>query len=533
MNYLKIGIDVGGTNTDAVLLDQNNRLLAALKSPTTADVATGIWSAVDGVLQQAGVDPGAIRHVMVGTTACTNALIERKGLARTAVLRLGAPATTSVEPLFAWDDDLRAAIGGGRGYLLKGGFEYDGRLIDTEPDPAEIDRVIQELQAEEIEAVAISCVFSPVRADHEKQVAAQIAAALGPGVPISLSHEIGSIGLLERENSAVLNATLARVADRFTRGVEQGLQQRGITADVFFSQNDGTLMALGYARRYPILTIGSGPTNSIRGAAFLTGLSDCVVVDIGGTSTDVGVLVRGFPRQSAIAVEIGGVQTNFRMPDLVSVGLGGGSVVRHGAGALRIGPDSVGYRLVSEALAWGGDTLTTTDIVVAAGSAAIADERCDPARVAHLAPELIAAVQAEMRRIIETCIDRVRTSQAAVPVVLVGGGSILAPDHLTGAAALIRPDNYMYANAIGAAIAQVSGEVDRMWALEGISRAEAVEQARQEAIQEAIRAGADPETVGIVDVEDTPLAYLPGVAVRIRAKAAGTLRTGVWQESRS
>ena len=533
MNYLKIGIDVGGTNTDAVLLDQENRLLAALKSPTTADVATGIWNAVDGVLQQAAVDPGAIRHVMVGTTACTNALIERKGLARTAVIRLGAPATTSVEPLFAWEDDLRLAIGGGQSYLCQGGFEYDGRLIDTEPDRQEIEGVIRELQAANVEAVAVAGVFSPVRPDHEKQVAAWLAAALGPDVPISLSYEIGSIGLLERENSAVLNATLARVASNFTRGVEQGLQERGIRAEVFFSQNDGTLMALDYARRYPILTIGSGPTNSIRGAAFLTGLSDCVVVDIGGTSTDVGVLVRGFPRQSAIAVEIGGVQTNFRMPDLVSVGLGGGSIIRPGAHGLSIGPDSVGYRLSQAGLAWGGSTLTTTDVVIAAGRAQIADPRCDPARVAHLEPGLLETAQRQIRQTVETCIDRIRTSALPVPVVLVGGGSILAPDALAGAAAVIRPENYMYANAIGAAIAQVSGEVDRMWALEGISHAEAVEQARQEAIQEAIRAGADPQTVGIVDVEDTPLAYLPGVAVRIRAKAAGTLRTVVWQESQS
>ncbi|MEZ4571318.1 MAG: hydantoinase/oxoprolinase family protein [Thermomicrobiales bacterium] len=94
---------------------------------------------------------------------------------------------------------------------------------------------------------------------------------------------------------------------------------------MFFSQNDGTLMALEYATRYPILTVASGPANSIRGAAFLSRLEDAIVVDVGGTSTDIGILVKGFPRESSIAVDIGGVRTNFRMPDLISIALGGGT----------------------------------------------------------------------------------------------------------------------------------------------------------------------------------------------------------------
>ncbi len=102
---------------------------------------------------------------------------------------------------------------------------------------------------------------------------------------------------------------------------------------MFFAQNDGTLMALDYAVRFPILTIGSGPSNSIRGAAFLTGLSDALVADVGGTSTDFGMLVGGFPRESAAAVDIGGVQTNFRMPDVLAIALGGGTVVRESADA--------------------------------------------------------------------------------------------------------------------------------------------------------------------------------------------------------
>src|SRR4029079_11968685 len=108
-------------------------------------------------------------------------------------------------------------------------------------------------------------------------------------------------------------------------------------------------MRRDYPVRHPVLTIGSGPANSIRGAAFLTGASDTLVADVGGTSTDVGVLVNGFPRESSTAVEVGGIRTNFRMPDLVAIALGGGSIVEDAEPVPHVGPASVGYRLRQDA----------------------------------------------------------------------------------------------------------------------------------------------------------------------------------------
>ena len=102
----------------------------------------------------------------------------------------------------------------------------------------------------------------------------------------------------------------------------------------------GGLITLEYALEFPVLTIGCGPTNSIRGAAHLSGATDALVVDIGGTTTDIGVLVDGFPRQSAHAVEIGGIRTNFRMPDVLSVGLGGGTTIRETESGTTVGPDT-------------------------------------------------------------------------------------------------------------------------------------------------------------------------------------------------
>src|SRR5439155_14454989 len=188
-----------------------------------------------------------------------------------------------------------------------------------------------------------SSVFSPVNNEFEQR-AAEIVGEELPDAAISLSHEIGRIGLLERENATIMNACLRDLAVQIVEAFNAALAEFGIDAPVYLSQNDGTLMSVDYAERYPVATFASGPTNSMRGAAFLSGILDCAVVDIGGTTSDVGVLQNGFPREASIAVEIGGVRTNFRMPDVFSFGRGGGSLVRDD-GAVTIGPDSVGYEL--------------------------------------------------------------------------------------------------------------------------------------------------------------------------------------------
>ena len=289
---------------------------------------------------------------------------------------------------------------------------------------------------------------------------------------------------------------------------------------VYLGQNDGTLMSVDYAKRYPIFTIACGPTNSIRGASFLTQEKDAVVVDIGGTTTDVGVLAHGFPRESMVAVEIGDVRTNFRMPDLVSVGLGGGSLVRQlEDGSVTVGPDSVGYLVTKKARCFGGDTLTATDIVVAKG---LAEGVGDPALVADLDPALVDAAYVEITRIIEDAVDAMKTSAGDVTVILVGGGSILAPDQLEGSDNVLRPENFGVANAVGSAIAQVSGQIAKVFSLTETPRDQALAESKQRACDEAIEAGADPSTVEVVDVEDIPMAYL-GDALCIRVKAVGDL----------
>lgn len=208
------------------------------------------------------------------------------------------------------------------------------------------------------------------------------------------------------------------------------------------------------------------------------------------------------------------------MPDLVSIGLGGGTIIRlKDDGEFTVGPDSVGYKLPEKALVFGGDTLTTTDVVVALGIAEIGDKE----KVAHLDQEVLEKIYAKIVESVEVAIDKMKTSAEPVPVILVGGGSILLPDKLEGASSVLKPENFGVANAIGSAIAQVSGQIERVFSLDELGREKTLELAKNIAKEEAVNAGADPDDITIVDLEDVPLAYLPGNATRIRVKATGSL----------
>lgn len=512
---MRIGIDVGGTNTDAVCMD-GTRVIATTKAATTEDVTGGIVTALKELEKSPGVEMGRVKAVMIGTTHFTNALVEARRLAPTAAIRLGLPATAALPPFTDWPDHMIAAMAG-RPYLCHGGVEFDGRPISP-LEEAEIREVARDLKANGTRSVAISSVFSPVSADDEIR-AAEILQSELPDVMVSLSHEIGRIGLLERENATIINAALRELAPTILDSLAGTVRQAGIPGRLYLSQNDGTLMDVDFARRYPVATFASGPTNSMRGAAFLSGLGNCAVVDVGGTTTDVGILVNDFPREAGTEVNVAGIRTNFRMPDVISIGLGGGSLVRENGSEVTIGPDSVGYRLSERALVYGGDTLTATDVAVAAGIAEVGDASL----VRDLPKSSVKSMLEAAARMATEVVDRMRTSEDPIPVVAVGGGSFLVPDELEVASEVHRPDHYAVANAIGAAIAQVGGEVDRVFPVEPGQRSAVVEQAKGEARERAVAAGADPATVEIIDVDEVPIAYLPGNATRIRVKAVGDL----------
>lgn len=529
MPQFRIGIDVGGTHTDSVILDQDNKVVGVAKVNTTNDVITGIRNALQSVLSVSTIDPNKIIAVMFGTTHCTNAIVERKRLVKVGLLRIGKISTSSIPPLFALPKDLvdsTASVA----VMANGGHEYDGREI-VPLDESEIHRAARLFGDSKVRSIAISSVFSPVSESHEKRVAKIILEYL-PNTPISLSSAIGSIGLIARENATFLNAALVDVADSAITSFEQAMKEVGITeARLFLTQNDGTLMTTSYAKKYPVRTIACGPTNSIRGAAFLTGITDGLIVDIGGTTTLVGALVKGFPRESGVATNIGGISTNFRMPDILALGCGGGTIIRTTEnGEIRVGPDSVGYELTEKGLSWGGDCITSTDIALANGHLVIQDGKCDPARLSSLDREFTQKAAEKIVQMVEDAVDRMKTTSAPVDVVLVGGGGIIIPSSryssFAGASRVIRPELFQYANAVGAAIAQASGEVDRIFSYENSTREKVVEEAIEMCKSDAMKAGAIPHTVRVVDVEQIPMGYVSAKALRIRAKAVGDLALG-------
>jgi N-methylhydantoinase A/oxoprolinase/acetone carboxylase beta subunit len=493
----RIGIDVGGTNTDAVLL-ADREVVHAVKTPTTPDVTTGIVTALAELSARPDVSGNAIGGVVIGTTHFVNAVVQRQGLARVAAVRIGLPAAASLPPFCDWPQDL-AELVCGEVFMLEGGHDYDGRPI-VPFDEAGMRHAARQIRESGIRSVAVAAILQEEC----------------PQAVVTLSRDLGRIGLLERENAALLNAALIDLARVTVDGFTAAIAASRITAPLYLTQNDGTVMAARLATAMPVMSFASGATNSMRGAAFLSGLADAMVVDVGGTSTDIGQLRRGFPREANSVVEVGGVRTLFRMPDLLSIGLGGGSLVERDP--LAVGPQSVGYRLTSDALVFGGDTLTATDAAVAAGVASIGDA----ARVSNLPRSLAHAVLEAARHKIEEAIDRMKTEAGDLPLIAVGGGAFLVPDRLAGISQVIRVPHGEHANAVGAAIAQISGETDQIY--RDLARNEAIAAAEAQAKERAVAAGADPETLETVDVEGMPLAYLPGNALRVRVRVAGKMQ---------
>jgi N-methylhydantoinase A/oxoprolinase/acetone carboxylase beta subunit len=510
----RIGIDVGGTNTDAVLIEEG-KVAGAVKAPTSEDVTTGILDSLKGLAATGVLKDGKIDGVMIGTTHFINAVVQRRHLTKVGALRLGMPASASLPPFCDWPEDLADLVRGGV-WMVEGGHEFDGRPF-MPLDEAAVTRAAKEMAAAGLEAVAISSIFSPLDPSHEKRAAELVAVEL-PGAAITCSSDLGRIGLLERENAGLLNAGLADLARETIAAFEKAIRDSGIEAPLFITQNDGTVVEAAQARRLPVYSFASGATNSMRGAAYLSGMQDAMVIDVGGTTTDVGQLKNGFPREANSVVKVGGVRTLFRMPDLLSIGLGGGSHVQ--LDPLKVGPVSVGYRLLRDGVAFGGKQLTTTDAAVALGILPIGDR----AKVAHLDEATCRKIFAESARLAEEAIDRMKTEAGDVPLIAVGGGAFLIPDKLPGVSRVIHVRHGDCANAVGAAIAQVSGECDQIF--RDMTRTDAIAAAQGIASDRAVAAGADRRSLSTIESEDMPLAYLPGNSVRVRVRVVGDVAAG-------
>lgn len=531
----RIGVDVGGTNTDAVIIDtriadsREKSVTAAAKTTTSfPSVTDGIEGAVRAVLEESGIDRQRIASLAIGTTHFLNAIVERseRHLSRVAVVRLSKSFTREVPPFSDFPADLRDII---RGYCtqIDGGLQIDGSLEAAIVENQIVEECAQ-IEKRGISAVVISGVFSPLDHHfHQEQKVRSIINRELPNVTVTCSSEVSNLGFLERENASILNASIHRFAEKTIHEFKMAMRRLGLRCGLYLTQNDGTLLDSYTAARLPIRTFSSGPTNSMRGAAYLCGLYTdgeagsltTLVCDVGGTTSDVGVLLpSGYPRQAAGDVHIAGVKVNYGMPHVESIGVGGGSIIRENSnGGVTVGRDSVGYAIRERALIFGGSTTTATDIVVASDAKI---KIGDAHLVKGLKPQLITETQAIIKREFEQICDLMKTSPEPLPLILVGGGSIICPPKLDGISEIICPPFHDVANAVGAATARISATVDIVQNASAQTIAEAMQRATAMAIEEVTKAGARPETIVITEKESLPLQYVEN-KVRTIVKAVG------------
>ena len=325
---LYLGIDTGGTYTDAVLWTEaggdRGTVLAKAKALTTRhDLAVGIAGAVDAVLAEAGNDPASIKLVSMSTTLATNALVEGQG-GRVALVMIGF-APTDVDR-----DGLRKALGSDPLVFAPGGHDVHGKPLPL--DLSGLEAALPELAAS-VSGFAVCAYFATRNPEHE--IAAVDLIRQKTGLPVTASHELSAkLGGPRRALTTLLNARLISMIDRLVAATEGFLEARGIAAPLMVVRGDGALVSAAFARARPIETILSGPAASLVGARHMTGLDNAVVSDIGGTTTDVAVLDGGRPRLDPEGATVGGYRTMVEAVAMRTFGLGGDSEVALESGAL-------------------------------------------------------------------------------------------------------------------------------------------------------------------------------------------------------
>jgi N-methylhydantoinase A/oxoprolinase/acetone carboxylase beta subunit len=331
-----LGIDTGGTYTDAILLDDEaGVIIARAKALTTRpDLSTGIGAAIDAVMEQSGVAPSDVSMVSLSTTLATNALVEGQG-GRVALVFIGFDETELKSA------DLSDALNGDPVIFAQGGHSHAGTAI-TDLDTDAICHALESLSVK-VSGVAIASRFATRNPSHEITVRDIVRDVLG--VPVTCSHELSqALGGPKRALTAVLNARLIGLIDRLIAATEAHIEALGIDARLMVVRGDGALISAELARERPIETILSGPAASIAGAQWLTGAKDALVSDIGGTTTDICVLKDGVPKIDPQGAKVGKYRTMVEAVAMRTFGLGGDSevsVIEGLEGGLRLGPRRV------------------------------------------------------------------------------------------------------------------------------------------------------------------------------------------------
>ena len=330
---LMLGVDTGGTYTDAVVLDEaTDQVLAKAKALTSRpNLATGVGGAIDAAIGKAGIAASEVAMVSLSTTLATNALVEGQG-GRVALIFIGfAEAELGRAGLLE-------ALGGDPVIHLAGGHDHAGNAV-TDLDLDALRRQIRALDTG-ITAFAVASSFATRNPEHEIQARDMIRAEMER--PVTCSHELSqSLGGPKRALTAVLNARLIGMIDNLISACEVHLESIGIDARLMVVRGDGALVSAAMARERPIETILSGPAASIAGASWLTNIQDALVSDIGGTTTDVCLLQAGKPKIDPQGARVGQYRTMVEAVAMRTTGLGGDSevhVVEGLNGGVRLGP---------------------------------------------------------------------------------------------------------------------------------------------------------------------------------------------------
>jgi N-methylhydantoinase A/oxoprolinase/acetone carboxylase beta subunit len=328
---LVLGIDTGGTYTDAVLLEyETRRVVATHKSLTTKrDFSIGIENVIEGIHIQ---DPAAIKMVSISTTLATNAIAEGKGK-RVALLLIG------YDPELISTFKMAGQLATPHYFFFEGGHNLYGREKKPLDLPAILAKV-NEIRGT-VDAIALSSYFSPLNPDHENRAYRAIAGICD--LPVVLGHQLSTkLGSVERATTAALNASLLAVLQDLMIAVRRAMERRHIDAPLMVVRGDGTLMSDEFAGRTPVETIHSGPAASAIGGRFLSRLDDALVVDVGGTTTDLALIEGGKVTVSEEGASVGQYKTSVKAANLYSMGLGGDSHITWGhEKTVQVGPERV------------------------------------------------------------------------------------------------------------------------------------------------------------------------------------------------
>ena len=328
---LVLGIDTGGTYTDGVLLEYHSRrVLATHKSLTTKrDFSIGIERVIEGIQIE---DPAAIKMVSISTTLATNAIAEGKSK-RVALLLIG------------YDPELISSFKMAKQFATPNYYYFAGghNLYGQEKEELDLPSILAQVRKikDQVDALAISSYFSPLNPEHENRAYKAVSSVCD--LPIVLGHQLSTrLGSVERATTAALNASLLAVLQDFVIAVRRAMEHRQIEAPLMVVRGDGTLMSDEFAAQTPVETIHSGPAASAIGGRFLSKLDDALVVDVGGTTTDIALIQAGGVTVSEEGATVGGYKTSVRAADLLSIGLGGDSHITLERGkTIALGPERV------------------------------------------------------------------------------------------------------------------------------------------------------------------------------------------------